>query len=110
MAAVFGVLMGALHSIAAMTGFFARDIPAELHPVVWVLMVLVLIFLALVRGGARWTAMGAGIVGIIWVAWILFELAVYIPPAEAFGPVLGVVFAALFAFFGFRAYLEKPPA
>jgi hypothetical protein len=40
----------------------------------------------------------------IWVLNV-FELTI-LRPAEAFGPMLGLIFAALFAFFAFRAYFE----
>jgi nicotinamide riboside transporter PnuC len=107
LAAAFGVLCAVLFSIAYMTGYFTEYIPVKYHFPIWVLNVLIIIFIALVRGVARWTALGAGIVGIVVVIWILFELTI-IRPAEAFGPILGLIFAALFAFFAFRAYLEKP--
>ena len=71
-------------------------------------LILVLIFIPLIRGDARWTALGAGIVGIIAVLVDAVELTI-ISPAAVYGPLVGVVFAALLAFFAFRAYLEKPP-
>jgi hypothetical protein len=105
-AAAFGVMLVALHSLAAMTGYFAQHVPVKFHFLVWILTVLILIFIPLVRGTARWTALGAGIAGIILVIWILFELT-FLPPAAMFGPILGLVLAVFFAFFSFRAYLEK---
>ena len=106
LAAAFGVMLVALHSLAAMTGYFAQYIPVKFHSLVWIFTVLILIIIPLIRGVARWTALGAGIVGIILAIWILFELT-FLPPAAMFGPVLGLVLTALFAFFSFRAYIEK---
>lgn len=109
LAAAFGVLAIAWALLGAIMGFVAQYIPADLHFPLWVLTVLILIFIPLVRGVARWTALGAGIVGTIGVIWFLVELTI-LPPSAAYGPVVGLVFAALFAFFAFRAYLEKTPA
>jgi nicotinamide riboside transporter PnuC len=111
LAAAFGVLWVAWASLAAMGNprAFAEDIPVNLHFPFWVLAVLVLIFIPLIRGVARWTALGAGIVGIIVVIFDLVSLTI-VPPAIAYGPIIGLIFAALFAFFAFRAYLEKPLA
>jgi Na+/alanine symporter len=108
LAVVFGVALAALFSLASMEGFFTQRIPSEFHFPLWALMVLVLIFIPLLRGVTRWTALGAGIVGIILIIWISFELIVFIPSTEAFGPILGLVFAILFSLFSFRAYTEKP--
>ena len=109
LAAAFGVLAIAWALLGAIMGFVAQYIPADLHFPLWVLTVLILIFIPLVRGVARWTALGAGIVGTIGVIWFLVELTI-LPPGAAYGPVVGSVFAALFAFFAFRAYFEKTPA
>ncbi|MCW4033259.1 MAG: hypothetical protein NWF08_07715 [Candidatus Bathyarchaeota archaeon] len=103
--AVFGVLLIAWGSLGAMMGFAAQYVPAYLHFPLWVVMVLILIFIPLVRGGARWTVLGAGIVGIVGVISFLYELTV-ITPSAAFGPTLALVFSALFALFAFRAYFE----
>lgn len=109
LAAVFGVLVIAWALLGAMMGFVAQYLPAYLRFPAWVLLVLILIFIPLVRGVARWTALGAGIVGTIGVIWFLVELTI-LPLSAAYGPVVGLVFAALFSFFAFRAYLEKTPA
>ena len=106
LAAAFGVMLVALHSLAAMTGYFALHVPVKFHSLVWILTVLILIFIPLIRGVARWTALGAAIAGIILVTWVLFELT-FLPPAAMFGPVLGLILAVLFIFFSLRAYLEK---
>ena len=106
LAAAFGVLWVAWVFLGALRGFFAEHVPANLHFPFWVVAVLVLIFIPLIRGVARWTALGAGIVGIIVMIFDLVSLTI-LPPAIAYGPIVGLVFAALFAFFAFRAYLEK---
>jgi hypothetical protein len=66
-------------------------------------------FHTLVRGVARWTALGAGIVGIIVIVWDLVNLTIIMPLNAAFGPGLGLVFTALFSYFAFRSYVEKTP-
>jgi nicotinamide riboside transporter PnuC len=82
--------------------------PPWVQLVVWAINVSIIIILTLIRGTARWTALGAGIVGIIMVIWAVIEIVI-LPPAVAFGPAVNVVFGALFAFFTLRAYFEKPP-
>jgi hypothetical protein len=109
LAAAFGVLVVAWALLGAMMGFAAQYLADYLHFPAWVLIVLILIFIPLVRDVARWTALGAGIMGTIGVIWFLFELTI-VPLSAAYGPVIGLVFAALFSFFAFRAYLEKTPA
>lgn len=105
LAVVFGVLLIAWGSLGAMMGFAAQYVPAYLHFPLWVVMVLILIFIPLIRGVARWTALGAGIVGIIGVISFLYELTV-ITRSAAFGPAVALVLSVLFAFFAFRAYFE----
>jgi len=107
LAAAFGVLAVAWPLLGFATGFMAQYLPASLHLVVWAVNVLILIFLPLVRSTARWTALGAGIVGIIMVIWAVIEIVI-LPPAATIGPAVGLVFAALFALFALRAYFEKP--
>jgi len=109
LAAAFGVLVIAWALLGAETGFHAQYLPAYLHFPFWVLAVLILIFIPLVRGVARWTALGAGVMGTIGVIWFLVTTTI-MPLSAAYGPVVGLVFAALFAFFSFRAYFEKTPA
>ena len=108
LAAAFGVLIVAWALLGFATGFAARYYPEALL-VEWGLGVLLLVFIPLVRGVARWTALGAGIVGIIWAVWAALGL-VTLPTEAVHAPAVGLVFAALFAFFAFRAYLEKTPA
>ena len=107
LAAAFGVLAVAWPLLGFATGFMAQYVPASLHLVVWAVNVLILIFLPLVRSTARWTALGAGIVGIIMVMWAMTEI-VTLPQLPTTGPGLEVVFAAIFALFALRAYFEKP--
>jgi len=109
LAAAFGVLAVAWPFLGFATGYTAQYIPASVHLLEWALAVLVLIFIPLVRGTTRWTALGAGIVGIIMAIWAISGFFV-VPPGAAFAPAAELVFTALFAFFAFRAYREKPPA
>jgi hypothetical protein len=106
LAAAFGVLVVAWALLGAMMGFVAQYLPDYLHFPAWMLIVLILTFIPLVRGVARWTALGAGIAGTIGVIWFLFEMTI-VPLSAAYGPAVGLVFATLFSFFAFRAYLEK---
>jgi hypothetical protein len=106
LAAAFEVLVVAWALLGAMMGFVRQYLPDYLHFPAWMLIVLILIFIPLVRGVARWTALGAGIVGTIGVVWFLFEMTI-VPLSAAYGPAVGLVFAALSSFFAFRAYLEK---
>jgi len=92
-----------------MSGFAAEYLPDYLHFPSWILFVAILTFIPLIRGTARWTALGAGIVGAIAIIWYLVDLTI-MPLSAAYGPGIGLVFAALFSFFAFRAYLEKTPA
>ncbi len=84
----------------------AQYLPTSLHYVVWAVSALILFFLPLVRSTARWTALGAGIAGIIMVVWAVIEIVI-MPRAAIGGPALGIVFAALLATFALRAYFEK---
>jgi hypothetical protein len=103
--AAFGVLLIAWGSLGLTMGFAEQYIPTYLHFPLWLVMVLILIFIPLVRGGARWTTLGAGIMGIVGVISFLYELTI-ITPSAAFGPTIALVLSALFAFFAFRAYFE----
>lgn len=103
--AAFGVLLIAWGLLGALMGFVAQYIPVNLHFPLWVLLVLILIFIPLIRGVERWTALGAGIVGTIVAIFELYELTI-LPSSAAFGPAVALVFSALFAFFAFRAYFE----
>ena len=106
LAAVFGVLFVAWGLMGAIMGFVAQYVPTNLHFPLLVLLVLILIFIPLIRGVKRWTALGAGIVGIIVAISELIALTL-LPTSAAYGPGIALVFAVLFAFFAFRAYLEK---
>ena len=106
-AAAFGVMAVAWPLFGFATGFFEKYLPASLHLVVWAIIVLIVIFLPLVRSAARWTALGAGIAGIIMVAWAVIEIVI-LPPAAMGGPAVEVVLGVLFALFALRAYFEKP--
>jgi hypothetical protein len=110
LAAAFGVLAIAWGLLGAMMGFEAQYLPDYLHFPSWILFVSLLVFTTLVRGAARWTALGAGIVGVIGVIWMFVEATIIMSPSAWYGPGVGLVFVALFTFFSFRAYLEKPSA
>ena len=101
----FGVLLLAWGSLGILSGFAEQYVPAYLHFPLGVVMVLILIFTLLIRVVARWTALGAGIMGVVGVISFLYELTV-ITPSAAYGPAVASVFMALFAFFAFRAYFE----
>jgi hypothetical protein len=103
--AAFGVLLVAWGLLGALMGFVAQYIPAYFHFPLWILLVLILIFIPLIRGAERWTALGAGIVGTIVAIFELYELTI-LPSSAKFGPAVALVFSVLFAFFAFRAYFE----
>ena len=107
LAAAFGVLAIAWPLYGFATGFMAQYYPPSVRLVVWANNVSVIIFLPLVRSTARWTALGAGIVGIIMVMWAVIEIVI-LPPAATIGPAVNVVFGILFTLFALRAYFEKP--
>ncbi len=107
LAAAFGVLAVAWPLWGFATGVMALYYPPWVQLVVWAINVSVIIFLPLVRSAARWTTLGAGIVGIIMVIWAVVEIVI-LPPTVTFGPAVNVVFGALFALFALRAYFEKP--
>jgi peptidoglycan/LPS O-acetylase OafA/YrhL len=109
LAALFGVLMVAWLLAGFASGFAAKYATSQQQLIDFVLGVLVLVFIPLVRGAARWTALGAGIVGIIWVLGTLYSLVI-LPIEASYGPAVQLIFSALFAFFSFNAYREKPPA
>jgi hypothetical protein len=108
LAAASGVLVVAWYTLGLASGFAAKYVTSEEQMVGWVFLVLVLVFIPLVRGAARWTALGAGIVGIILVVVALLELTM-LPIEALYGPILSLVFSALFTYFSFSAYREKKP-
>jgi hypothetical protein len=107
LAAAFGVLAVAWPLYGFATGFMAHYYPPWVKLVVWAINVSVLIFLPLERSSARWTGLGAGIVGIIMATWAVTEIVI-LPPAATIGPAVNVIFGALFALFALRAYFEEP--
>ena len=108
LAAAFGVLAVAWPLWGFATGVMAQYYPPWVQLVVWAVNVSIIVFLTLIKSTARWTALGAGVVGIIMVMWAVIEIVI-LPPAARFGPAVNVVFGALFALFSLRAYFEKPP-
>jgi hypothetical protein len=107
LAAAFGVLAVAWPFVGFATGFEAQYLSASFQLVLGAVTLLILIFIPLVRRTARWTALGAGIAGIIMVIWVVIEI-VTLPQLATRAPVLEVVFAGMFALFALRAYFEKP--
>jgi len=107
LAAAFGVLAVAWPFLGAATGYTARYVSTTALLLDWAFAVLVLIFIPLVRGTTRWTALGAGIVGIIRAIFAILAIFV-VPLGAAFAPATELVFSVLLAFFAFRAYREKP--
>jgi len=70
LAAAFGVLAVAWPFLGFATGFEAQYLSASFQLVLGAVTLLILIFIPLVRSTTRWTALGAGIAGIIMVIWI----------------------------------------
>ena len=103
-AAAFGVLHVAWMLLGYAIGFTAG------YPIIiwegFVNTLLVLIFTPLVMSKARWTALGATIVGIISAIAHILGLFT-LPMSKAYGPIMSIVLALLFTYFAFRAYKEK---
>lgn len=109
LASAFGVLLVAWGMLGYASGFAAKYMTSEEMLIGWVFGVLVLVFIPLLlRSAARWTALGAGIVGIIWVLVSLLNMTM-LPVGALYGPILDLVFSVLLTYFSFAAYLEKKP-
>jgi non-ribosomal peptide synthetase component F len=108
LAAVSGVLVVGWLLLGYAVGYGTKYGMTTLESLIgWFFGVLVLVFIPLLlRNAARWTALGACIVGIIWVVTALLQMTM-VPIEALYGPILSLVFAALFAYFSFAAYLEK---
>ena len=104
-AAAFGVLLVAWVLLGYTTGFFA-GMPAYAVWMNFIVTLLVLIFIPLVMLKARWTALGAMIVGVIR---IVLEIAAMtnLPTSAMYGPVVALIVALLFTYFSLRAYQQK---
>ena len=112
------VLMGltvAWNMYGFATGFFERawrDAPVPVIPISYALNAAIALFSPLVRGGRRWSALVATVLGVLMAAWsaigVLFmsdretEMA---PGVSAVaGPGVAAVLGALVAVFGRRAH------
>ena len=103
-AASFGVL-----HVAWMLRGYTIGCLAGYSIIIWegfVNTLLVLIFTPLVMSKARWTAIGATIVGIVSAIAHILGL-VTLPMSKAYGPVISIVLALFFAYFSYRAYKQK---
>ena len=87
------------------TGYFT-GLPASALWIDFVTSLLVLIFTPVVMLKARWTALGAMIVGVINIIKDILGV-VMMPPSLAFGPAVAIVLMLLFTYFSLRAYQEK---
>ncbi len=103
-AAAFGVLSVAWMLMGYAIGFLVG------YPIlVWegfVNTLLVLIFTPLVMLRARWTALGATIVGVMSTTAHLLGL-VTLPMNMAYGPIVSIILSLLFTYFSYRAYKQK---
>ena len=102
--AAFGIL-----SVAWMLLGYAIDFLVGYPILIWegfVNTLLVLIFTPLVMSKARWTALGATIVGVISAIAHLLGLAT-LPMNMAYGPIVSIILALLFTYFSYRAYKQK---
>jgi hypothetical protein len=103
-AAAFGVL-----HVAWMLLGYATEFLAGYPTIIWegvVNTLLVLIFTPLVMSKARWTALGATIAGVISAIAHILGL-VTLPMSKAYGPIISIVLALLFAYFSYRAYEQN---
>jgi hypothetical protein len=104
LAAAFGVL-----SVAWMLLGYAINFLMGYPTLIWegfINTLLVLIFTPLVMSKARWTALGATIVGAISTIAHLLGL-VTLPMNMSYGPIVSIILALLFTYFSYRAYKQK---
>jgi hypothetical protein len=104
-AAAFGVISVAWVLLGFTIGFFV-SMPASDIWMNFIVTLLVLIFTPAVMLKARWTVLGAVIVG---VTRIVLEIAglIMLPSSLVYGPVVALVVALLFTYFSYRAYKQK---
>jgi len=105
LAAAFGVLIVAWILLGHTAGYFI-GLSASTLWIDFITTLLVLIFTPAVMSKARWTALGAMIVGVINVIKDILGIVI-VPTSKAFGPAGGAVLALLFTYFSFRAYQQK---
>lgn len=106
LAAAFGVLSVAF-VLLGLTAGLAVGYPASVIWIAFVANLLVLIFTPAVMSKARWTALGAVVVGVIAILAGILGLVVLYGSMAVIGPIVAIVLALLFTYFSFRAYKQK---
>jgi hypothetical protein len=105
LAAAFGVLSVAWVLLGHTVGFFI-GLPAFILWMEFVTLLLLLIFTPAVMFKARWTALGAVIVGVIRIIWDILGLASF-HASLLYGPAVALVLVLFFTYFAFRGYQQK---
>jgi hypothetical protein len=105
LAAAFGVLIVGQVLLGLAIGFFA-GLSSSFIWVDSITALLVLIFTPIVMLKARWTALGAVIVGVVRIATRISSL-MELPTSLWYGPVPALVLALLFTYFSFQAYRHE---
>jgi len=105
LAAAFGVLIVAWILLGHSAGYFI-GLSASTVWIDFITTLLILIFTPAVMLKARWTALGAVVVGAVNVIKNSLGVAM-VPTSMAFAPALEGVFALLFTYFSFRAYSAR---
>ena len=105
LAAAFGVLRVAWILLGHTTGYFI-GLSASTLWIDFITTLLVLIFTPAVMSKARWTALGAVVVGAINVIKDIGGLMIA-PLSMAYGPAGALVLALVFTYFSFQAYRQK---
>ena len=108
LAAAFGVLIVAWILLGYTVGYFASiGVDTAGQWIVFVTTALILVFTPAVMFKARWTALGAVIVGVINIIAAIPPFTFGLPLSMMWLPVIGLVLALLFTGFSFQAYREK---
>lgn len=105
LAAAFGVLIVAWILLGHSAGYFI-GLSASTVWIDFITTLLVLIFTPAVMSKARWTALGAVVVGAINVIKDIGGLIIA-PLSMAYGPAGALVLALVFTYFSFQAYRQK---
>lgn len=105
LAAAFGVLSVAWVLLGHTVGFFI-GLTAFILWMEFVAFLLLLIFTPAVMVKARWTALGAAIVGVIRIIWDILGLVSF-PASLLYGPAVALALVLFFTYFAFRAYQQK---
>lgn len=105
LAAAFGVLRVAWILLGHTTGYFI-GLSASTLWIDFITTLLVLIFTPAVMSKARWTALGAVIVGAIDLIKDIGGLVIA-PTSMAYGPAGALFLALVFTYFSFQAYRQK---